>query len=219
MQTFFSADPQPLFEDLLLLPQAGASTGPTGRSPNSYALLLDGSSVLFDAPYRRLLSALQRLQDAGHPPVALVLSHYHVANQGDAYDALAEEFNLPILLHPADMVRASTVGVAFGDPRASETLAAAGLDIRPARPLAYAAPRSPRGCGALERGVAGRQGHKVVRVRAPHAPARPAPTRSLYSRLPCAPNRRLSQASRRRASGSSASGKSAMSSRLDAEKS
>jgi glyoxylase-like metal-dependent hydrolase (beta-lactamase superfamily II) len=122
---------QPLFGNLLVLPQEGAQTGPTGRPPNSYALLLSGGrSVLFDAPYRRLLPALRQLAEEGYPPAALVLSHYHVAGQADAFEAFTgEEFDVPVFLHPADAKQVPGAGVAFADPTESALLGEAGLEV------------------------------------------------------------------------------------------
>lgn len=82
--TFFSPDSQYLYDDLVLLPQEGAKTGGTGRPPNSYALLFDGYSILFDAPFRYVLGEVDDLAKRGHPPGALVLSHRDLLLTGDS---------------------------------------------------------------------------------------------------------------------------------------
>ena len=46
---FYSPNSQKLFDDIIFLPQEGAVAGPTGRPPNSYAILFDDHSILFDA--------------------------------------------------------------------------------------------------------------------------------------------------------------------------
>ena len=98
MHGFFSPQTQPLFENILLLPQEEAQTGPTGRPPNSCALLFeDGRSVLFDAPYRRLLPSLRQLGDDGYPPAALVLSHHHVTGEASI---VQEATGVPALSAP-----------------------------------------------------------------------------------------------------------------------
>ena len=131
MHDFFSPETQVLFDDLLLLPQEGAQTGPTGRPPNSFAVLVGEQSILFDAPYSWVTPAVRRLRDAGYPPAALVLSHSNVAGQGDAFDVMSEEFEVPVLLHPADAASSESrrAGVEFSDPQRSEILAEAGLEV------------------------------------------------------------------------------------------
>ena len=99
---FYSSNSQNLFDDIILLPQKGAVAGPTGRPPNSYAILFDDHSVLFDAAYSWNLSGIRVLVDEGKPPRALVLSHRNVAGAGDLFDTLQLEFGLPIFLHPDD---------------------------------------------------------------------------------------------------------------------
>ena len=131
MHTFFASGAQPLFDSLLLLPQEGALAGPTGRPPNSYAFFSESQTVLFDAPYRWVLPALRRLRESGRPPTALVLSHRHVAAQGDAFAVIRDEFDVPFYLHPDDArhPEAQRAGVVFEDPGTSELLAEAGLDV------------------------------------------------------------------------------------------
>ena len=130
MYDFFSPEPQYLFDDLVLLPQDGAQTGPTGRPPNSFAVLTNERSILFDAPYSWVVPAVRRLRDEGYPPTALVLSHSNVAGQGDAFDVMTQDFEIPVLLHPDDAARdeSSQAGVEFSDPQDSEALAEAGLE-------------------------------------------------------------------------------------------
>ena len=127
---FFSPTSRYLYNDLILLPQKGAVTGGTGRPPNSFAVLFEGYSVLFDAPYSWTLPGTRELTDKGYPPKALVLSHRNVAGQGDAYAEL-QAYDLPILLHPEDASHpeATRLGVEFGDPANSEVLNEAGLEV------------------------------------------------------------------------------------------
>jgi glyoxylase-like metal-dependent hydrolase (beta-lactamase superfamily II) len=127
---FFSPDTQVLLDDLLLLPQDGASTGPTGRPPNSYAVIQEGRSILFDAPYSWVVPSLRRLRDEGYPPAALVLSHSNVAGQGDAFAEIVAEFRIPVMLHPEDAENQESrrAGVEFEDPLESEVLEEADVE-------------------------------------------------------------------------------------------
>lgn len=131
MAEFFAAKTQTLFDNVLWLPQAGATTGPTGRPPNSYAILLQSSSILVDAVYSWTMEGVRRIADAGMPPAAFVLTHADVAAQGDAFEELRNTYSCPILLHPADqkLPRAAKAGVGFMDPRSDSALKAAGLDV------------------------------------------------------------------------------------------
>ena len=127
---FFSSKAQYLYDDLVLLPQAGATTGGSGRPPNSFAVLFEGYSILFDAPYSWTLGGIRELAEEGYPPKVLVLSHRNVAGQGDAYGALRETYGVSILLHPEDAAHpeAKQAGVDFGDPMTNEVLKEAGLE-------------------------------------------------------------------------------------------
>ena len=123
MTDFFHADARTVADGLVWLPQAGAATGPTGRPPNSFALLLDGpdgpASILFDAAYSWTVQGIRDLAET-HPPAALVLSHRNVAGQADAFGPLADLFGIghdvPILLHPDDQRHPEAQrGVAYHD--------------------------------------------------------------------------------------------------------
>ena len=131
MANFFSPKSQALFDDILWLPQEGATTGSTGRPPNSYAILFNEGAILVDAAYSWAMPGVRATADAGLPPVALVLTHADVAGQGDGFEEFRTTYDCPILLHPADaaLPRSNKAGVAFMDPRKSEVLKRAGLDV------------------------------------------------------------------------------------------
>ena len=118
MIEFYADRTQPLIGPVVMLPQAGSATGGSKRPLNSYAVLRDGYSVLFDAPFSWVVDGVQRLADDGHPPLACVLSHRDLAASGDAFADLASEFGVSILLHPDDQatVAAKEADVAWGDP-------------------------------------------------------------------------------------------------------
>ena len=91
---------------LVMLPQFGSPSGGTHRPLNAYALVfgpdLGRRAVLFDAPLRHAVPGVRGLIEDGIEPVCCVLSHADLAGSGDAFDALAGEFRLPLLLHPED---------------------------------------------------------------------------------------------------------------------
>ena len=128
---FFSSESQMLYDDLVLLPQKGATTGGSGRPPNSFAVLLEDYAVLFDTPYSWTLAGIKELADKGYPPKVLVLSHRNVAGQGDAFETLQRDYDLSVLLHPDDASHpeAKRSGVEFGNPVGNEVLEAAGLEV------------------------------------------------------------------------------------------
>ena len=117
-----------------MLPQKGSVSGGSKRPLNSWAVLREGYSVLFDAPFSWVMDGVQGLADDGHPPLAYVLSHRDLAASGDAFDALASEFGASILLHPDDQTtdKAKAAGVSWGDPtsgQGAEILRDAGLEL------------------------------------------------------------------------------------------
>jgi glyoxylase-like metal-dependent hydrolase (beta-lactamase superfamily II) len=132
MAKFYSAQTQALFDNILWLPQEGATTGPTGRPPNSYAYLVGGRSIIIDGVYSWTLPGLAALADAGTPPAAFVLTHVHVA-EGDAFETIRDTYGAPFLLHPADAAHAMAkrANVPFLDPVNSSILKDAGLDVIP----------------------------------------------------------------------------------------
>lgn len=99
---FYSDRTQPVIGPVVRLPQRGASSGGSHRPLNSYAILGEQSSILFDAPFTWVLDGVRALASEGHPPTALVLSHGDLLTSGDAFDLIIEEFSVPVLMHPAD---------------------------------------------------------------------------------------------------------------------
>lgn len=134
MIDFYADRTQPLVGPVHMLPQKGSVSGGSKRPLNSYAVLRDGYSVLFDAPFSWAMDGVQRLADDGHPPLACVLSHRDLAASGDAFDVLASEFGASILLHPNDQAtdKAKDAGVAWVDPTSGQgatILSDAGLEL------------------------------------------------------------------------------------------
>ena len=128
---FYAPDTQPVVGPVVLLPQEGSSSGGTNRPLNSYAVLREGRSILFDAPVSWALEGIRALAAEGRPPRALVISHKDLASSGDAFDLFREEFDAPVLMHPADQTHpaAQGLGLAFQDPMESAVLAGAGARV------------------------------------------------------------------------------------------
>jgi len=56
----------------------------------------------------------------GALPAALVISHRHVAGNGDVVRSLAKEFKIPVMMHPSDArhPKAMVAQVPYEDPMA-----------------------------------------------------------------------------------------------------
>ena len=131
---FYSSHRQHVIGPVWMLPQEGSVSGGSKRPLNSYAILRDGVSVLFDAPFTWVMDGVHRLADDGHPPLACALSHRDLVSSGDAFDTLRSEFGASILLHPDDQAtdKAKVGGVAWDDPTTGQgaaMLADAGLEL------------------------------------------------------------------------------------------
>lgn len=99
---FHAAETQPVLGPVVMLPQEGSTSGGSKRPLNSYAVLREGRSILFDAPVSWAMDGIARLAEEGRPPAAMVLSHRDLAGSGDAFEAFAERFDAPVLMHPDD---------------------------------------------------------------------------------------------------------------------
>ena len=121
---------------LVMLPQFGSPGGGTFRPLNSYALVFGEDRgrrcVLFDAPLRHAVPGVRGLVAEGVAPVACVLSHADLAGSGDAFDVLAGEFGLPLLLHPEDRhdPRARRLHLGWGDPTDDASLEGLPVEVR-----------------------------------------------------------------------------------------
>ena len=126
---FYSPDTQPILGPVHLLPQAGSTSGGSKRPLNSFAILREGRSILFDAAFSWTIDGIAALADGGHPPVALVLSHRNTVGSADALDEIRTRFDVPVMLHPADAAHeeAASSGIDFVDPMHSAALDEAGL--------------------------------------------------------------------------------------------
>ncbi|HZO36025.1 MAG TPA: MBL fold metallo-hydrolase [Solirubrobacteraceae bacterium] len=121
----------PLLDDLVLFEHADPGAQAAQLSTNTYAVLADGASLIVDASFEYLLPAIAELAAAGRPPAGLVLSHRHLAGNGDAFAAFMSLFDAPVLMHPFDIAhpQALRAGIAFADITASDIPARFGLDV------------------------------------------------------------------------------------------
>ena len=126
---FYSPDAQGVLGPVRMLPQKGSSSGGSKRPMNSYAILREGRSILFDAAFSWTVDGIARLADDGRPPAALVLSHRNVVGSADALDEVRARFDVPVFLHPADAAHeeAASAGIEFADPMHSDLLGGAGI--------------------------------------------------------------------------------------------
>lgn len=131
MAVFYSKTPQTLLDGVVWLPQDGASAGPTGRPPNSYAVLNKGEMLLVDAPFSWVMGAVAEFAANGHRPRALVLTHSDLVGQADAIEELRHNYQIDVLMHPDDASEemADRAGISFEDPRRHEAILSFGLDV------------------------------------------------------------------------------------------
>lgn len=129
------AEPQMtrLREDLVLIEFSDPGAVRARMSTNTFVLLKPGKSLLIDTAGSPLIPFVRRLRDEGFPPAALALSHRHVAGAGDAIYDLANEFAIPVLLHPLDARHPQSfgAGVSYEDPVDHPVLAGFGVEALP----------------------------------------------------------------------------------------
>lgn len=122
-----------LLDDLVCLAHTDRGAEPAGLATNAYAILAPGRSLIVDAMFPYLLPSLEHLADHGHPPVAMVFTHRHLAGNGDPamFAAFTANYEAPILLHPLDLAhpQASDTGFPFGDLTSTALVEAFGLEV------------------------------------------------------------------------------------------
>lgn len=126
-----SLDAHRLTPNLLLLPHDEPFARRNGRSANCYAVVGEEASILIDGGFGDLLPAAAQLRAQGTPPTAIVLTHRHVAAQGDAFAAFVQDYRTTLFLHPLDArhPQARQTGLTFHDPVHNELLRSAGLEV------------------------------------------------------------------------------------------
>ena len=127
---FYSTETQAILGPVRMLPQKGSVSGGSKRPLNSWAILREGRSILLDAPVSWAMEGIAALAAAGHPPAAHVLSHRDIAGSGDAFDAFADAYDAPFLMHPEDQAEDAPrkLSVPLNDPMASDVLRDAGIE-------------------------------------------------------------------------------------------
>lgn len=128
MAEFYSAKSQGLSASLVWLPQAGAGVGPSGRPPNSYAVLTERGAIFVDAAFSWALEGIRKVINAGLHPLGFVFTSGQVMEAGDAYGTL-RTMGAPFFVHPADVHSGAMPGIGFLDPRAADFLRPAGVKI------------------------------------------------------------------------------------------
>jgi hypothetical protein len=116
------------YDDLFVLQH---SSRRAGMSTNAYAVLSDEGAVYIDAAVESLLPLIRQVADDGYEPAALLLTHRHVASDGDILETFKQEFDVPIFLHPKDAQHSQAAsGIDFRDPTESDLLAAFDIDVQ-----------------------------------------------------------------------------------------
>jgi glyoxylase-like metal-dependent hydrolase (beta-lactamase superfamily II) len=118
-----------LREDVVLIEHSDPGARQARMSTNTYAVLRAGRALLMDTTFSPLVPFIRSLAERGFAPAGLVLSHRHVA-AGDVVRALADEFDIPVLLHPRDAQhpQALFAQVPFQDPIGHPLLETFGLE-------------------------------------------------------------------------------------------
>jgi len=126
-----SPEPNRLLDDLILLEHTDPGARPAGMSTNAYVLLADGKALIVDAAFDYLLTPTREIAGRGYRPAGLLLSHRHLAGNGDMFGAFQEEFGAPIFLHPLDAAHPQAGGadVELRDPMESPLFAEFGVEV------------------------------------------------------------------------------------------
>jgi glyoxylase-like metal-dependent hydrolase (beta-lactamase superfamily II) len=119
-----------LLDDVVLIEHSDPGARQAQLSTNTYAVLRNGRALLIDTNFSPLMPFVRELATRGFTPAALVISHRHVAGTGDAVRALANEFKMPVLMHPWDAghPQATVTKVPYEDPINHPLLAEFGLE-------------------------------------------------------------------------------------------
>lgn len=132
MEKILPTSPSSVFDDLLRLPIREELATSIGLRTQGYAILLGERALLIDAVDELHLKVIDELIQQGTRPVALVLTHVHLAEYTSTLRALHKDLGLPVLLHPQDSEAesAKASGVRFDDPTKSALLAELGVTVQ-----------------------------------------------------------------------------------------
>jgi glyoxylase-like metal-dependent hydrolase (beta-lactamase superfamily II) len=114
-----------LREGLVLLEHSDPGARRAGLSTNTFAVLKNGRALLVDVSFSLLLPFVRQLRTKGFTPAGLLITHRHVAGTGDSLRDIADEFRIPVLLHPIDAQhpQSRSARVSFENPMANPLLA------------------------------------------------------------------------------------------------
>lgn len=73
-----------------------------GVATNTYVLTADKKALLIDAPFDYLMNPIKEILSKGFTLSGAVFTHRHLFNSGSFLNAFTAEFDVPLLLHPAD---------------------------------------------------------------------------------------------------------------------
>jgi len=130
----FRGSPEPqmteLRDDIVLLEHSDPGARQAQLSTNTYAVLRPGRALFIDTNFSPLVPFVRELATRGFTPAALVISHRHVAGTGDALRTLANQFKMPVLMHPLDAEhpQARVAQVPYENPMAHPLLVEFGLE-------------------------------------------------------------------------------------------
>lgn len=119
-----------LREGLVLIEHSDPGARHARLSTNTYAVLHNGRSLLVDVSFSGLVPFVRQLVSRGFPPAGLVITHRHVAGTGDSVREIANEFKIPVLLHPIDAhhPQARVARVSYENPIGHPLLAEFGVE-------------------------------------------------------------------------------------------
>ena len=119
-----------LREGLILLEHSDPGARRAGLSTNTFAVLKNGRALLVDVSFSLLVPFVRELSAKGFKPAGLLVTHRHVAGTGDSLRAIADEFKIPVLLHPIDAQhpQARVANVSFENPMTHPLLAEFGWE-------------------------------------------------------------------------------------------
>ncbi|XVH33297.1 MBL fold metallo-hydrolase (plasmid) [Haloferacaceae archaeon DSL9] len=103
-----------------------------GMATNCYAVLSEtrDEAVYFDVNIEDLFPLVNELADEGHAPAALVLTHNHVAINGEkGVEKFRDRYEVPVFLHPTDGSHPHLQDVKYENPIGSDLLRAFDLEV------------------------------------------------------------------------------------------
>src|ERR1017187_8668388 len=91
-----------LREDVVLIEHSDPGARHARLSTNAYVVLSPGRALFIDTNLSILAPFMQELAGRGFASAPSFISRRHVAGNGDAVRALANQFKMPVLMHPRE---------------------------------------------------------------------------------------------------------------------